>query len=699
MLRLQILRQPTLRTTFKSFGGNPIKGSQFRFLSSASGSSGPSGPSDPTTQPTQPVPGAQIVKERKSIQGPLKDTSQLFVAISELDNYGIQLNSFPTVAVVGPQSSGKSSVLEAICGKDVLPKGDKEMVTMKPIHVTTIRSDETKFKIGDRVLLTEKAAREELERLNSNPRVPKIEMVVRSPDVYNSFLVDLPGLFSVSKKNLELKKEVKAMSDRYVQDKNVIPVVVTSATQDPATNQGIQLIGKHDRENDTMGVITKTDLTEGQSTSDLEKMLRNEKYPLGYGYIAVVLRSKNDLDRGLSVSDKIEEEKKFFGRKKSLKPAGVVEVRRRISGIQFDRIKDNIPTLIQDIDRTILELQSSESFLDTVANDPHNRLSIRLKLLVEKLVGSSLEKAKFERELKKAFEKSINGYMEETFKEEIDLMPQLAEGESRVDSYIWSFHSDKHSDPTAYSRDTFKELFSYGFVSPVVVNLETIYRAFARETQLSCALPLIKLTLDDPLGEKRLDWNKYLQRYFDSLLHDHNIQDIVYQITEDLLLKYIYEDPAGSDELTRKFAEYMIKEIGSQAYESKIRYSIEAMINTEKRPNISNVEVIRQVSKIYPEHFKYVGGLNDFWNKSKKQLEIEIYGPVWNIAYLRAVSDKLAENCYRNVAVNLLDKMIEKLLEMTIDMLNTENAIREKNKVNEKIKKLQELKATILEYS
>ncbi|GAG77931.1 unnamed protein product, partial [marine sediment metagenome] len=75
-----------------------------------------------------------------------------------------------------------------------------------------------------------------------------------------------------------------------------------------------------------------------------------------------------------------------------------------------------------------------------------------------------------------------------------------------------------------------------------------------------------------------------------------------------------------------------------------------------------------------------------------------VYGPEFNRAYLRAVADKLSENIYRNVAVNLLDKMVEKLLEMTIDMFNQESVLKAKNKVQDKIHKLQELKKIIERY-
>jgi dynamin 1-like protein len=41
---------------------------------------------------------------------------------------------FPQIVVVGGQSSGKSSVLEAIVGRDFLPRGTN-IVTRRPIQI------------------------------------------------------------------------------------------------------------------------------------------------------------------------------------------------------------------------------------------------------------------------------------------------------------------------------------------------------------------------------------------------------------------------------------------------------------------------------------------------------------------------------------------------------------------------------------
>lgn len=128
------------------------------------------------------------------------DTSNLFSAVSDLNKFGIKLSSFPVVTVIGPQSSGKTSLIEAICGKSIFPKS-MGMSTMKPFYITTIRSSQTKIKVGDKELFSEKEAQDEIERVNRNELVKTVNILLESPTVYNNYLIDLPGLFVVANKN------------------------------------------------------------------------------------------------------------------------------------------------------------------------------------------------------------------------------------------------------------------------------------------------------------------------------------------------------------------------------------------------------------------------------------------------------------------------------------------------------------------
>jgi len=620
------------------------------------------------------------------------ETSKLFVAISDLtEKYNIKIPSFPTVTVIGPQSSGKSSVIEALCGKAILPKGMR-MATMKPVNLTLIRSKILKFKIGDKEYNTEKEAENEIDRANNNTGINKINVTIWSPEVYNSNLMDLPGLFVVAKDDAELPKKIKEMCSTHLKNENNIPLIIHSGPSDPATNQAIKMVYKYKREKDALGIITKVDMLEKQKTNYIKELLTGQNYELGHGYCAVVLRNDKEADK--TINDKIKEEGQFFT-KMNLHPSGVIQMRKMISEIQYNKIKEHIPKLLIEIENEINNLKTSQNFLTNLLNNDQKRLVSKLRMMIEKLVGSSIDRADFEDKLRSDFKKSLKEYMNEFLKSK-NYNPTYGE---RVDHNILMYNSINRNDPTKFITDGFKYLFSYGLVSPIPIDNQTIKNAARIEISLATSLPLIEYIINDPLGKKRVQWNRQLNTYFSKLLTDDNIHTLIHNITETRLLEYIYNDPEGFDDLTKKFAEYMIKEISDEAYESKIKYSITAMLNLEKRPQVSIYEISRYIAQMYPAYFTFTGKFFEFYSRESKKLNVEVYGDEWNEAYLKVVTDNLTENCYRNVAVNLLDRMVEKLLEMTMDLFNRENALKEQNKVTDKINKLNEIKEIISSYA
>jgi dynamin 1-like protein len=56
--------------------------------------------------------------------------------------------NLPQVAVVGSQSSGKSSVLEALVGRDFLPRGN-EICTRRPLVLQLVRSSQPSDEFGE----------------------------------------------------------------------------------------------------------------------------------------------------------------------------------------------------------------------------------------------------------------------------------------------------------------------------------------------------------------------------------------------------------------------------------------------------------------------------------------------------------------------------------------------------------------------
>ena len=56
--------------------------------------------------------------------------------------------TLPSIVVIGSQSSGKSSVLEAIVGHEFLPKGSN-MVTRRPIELTLVNTPDAQSEYGE----------------------------------------------------------------------------------------------------------------------------------------------------------------------------------------------------------------------------------------------------------------------------------------------------------------------------------------------------------------------------------------------------------------------------------------------------------------------------------------------------------------------------------------------------------------------
>lgn len=147
-----------------------------------------------------------------------------------LTKLGLDSVGLPQIAVVGAQSSGKSSVLEAIVGKDFLPRGTG-IVTRRPLVLQLEQSAGDEFaefghRPGNRLPLGD-AVRNEIQAatdrecgsdgkaVSDNPIVLRIF----SPNVMNLTLVDLPGVTRVRMDNqpanivTEIRKRVQAVGD------------------------------------------------------------------------------------------------------------------------------------------------------------------------------------------------------------------------------------------------------------------------------------------------------------------------------------------------------------------------------------------------------------------------------------------------------------------------------------------------------
>lgn len=206
--------------------------------------------------------------------------------------------TLPSIVVIGSQSSGKSSVLEAIVGHEFLPKGTN-MITRRPIELTLVNDPNVRVDYGEfpdlgLARITDfSLIQKNLTELNQS--VPEsqcvsddpIRLTIHSSKVPDLSLIDLPGYIQVAGENQprELKRKISELCDKYIRGPNII-LAISAADVDLANSTALQASRRVDpRGERTIGVITKMDLVDAEKGAQI---LNDKQYPLRLGYVGVI---------------------------------------------------------------------------------------------------------------------------------------------------------------------------------------------------------------------------------------------------------------------------------------------------------------------------------------------------------------------------------------------------------------------------
>ncbi|KAJ7954342.1 Dynamin [Quillaja saponaria] len=259
--------------------------------------------------------------------------------------------ALPTVAVVGGQSSGKSSVLESVVGRDFLPRGSG-IVTRRPLKFSDFAS-------------VRKEIQDETDRITGKTKhisnIP-IHLSIYSPNVVNLTLIDLPGLTKVARGSLTvLLKTIENMVRSYVEKPNCIILAISPANQDIATSDAIKLAREVDPSGErTFGVITKLDLMD-KGTNALD-VLEGRSYRLQHPWVGVVNRSQADINKSVDMLRARKKEQEYFETSPEYghlaHKMGSEYLAKLLSKHLETVIRQRIPSIIALINKTIDELNA-----------------------------------------------------------------------------------------------------------------------------------------------------------------------------------------------------------------------------------------------------------------------------------------------------------------------------------------------------
>lgn len=260
--------------------------------------------------------------------------------LDEIDNLRLQgvsdLVPLPQIVVCGDQSSGKSSVLEAVSGvpfprSDVLCTRFATEVILRPadeLHITVSiipalntskaeRKKLDKFKESVQGLeafptLVEKA-KESMGITNGTAFSRHVLRVnVAGPGKPKLTIVDLPGLIhSANREQSETDKDlITDMVEEYVRNPRTIVLAVVSAKNDIANQIILSTTRKYDPDGQrTLGLITKPDLLKSGSQSEAQfiELANNSNINLRLGWHVIKNRDYEDRDTSSEIRDQAEQ--------------------------------------------------------------------------------------------------------------------------------------------------------------------------------------------------------------------------------------------------------------------------------------------------------------------------------------------------------------------------------------------------------
>ncbi|KTW29785.1 vacuolar protein sorting-associated protein 1 [Pneumocystis carinii B80] len=316
----------------------------------------------------------------------------------------------PQITVIGSQSSGKSSVLENIVGRDFLPRGTG-IVTRRPlilqlIHRLATGNKENQVEEEEKRVEGEgnnngeewgeflhlpgqkffdfNEIREEIIRETESKTGTKgispipINLRIYSPNVLTLTLVDLPGLTKVpvGDQPKDIEKQIREMILKYINKPNAIILAVTAANTDLANSDGLKLAREVDPEGTrSIGVLTKIDLMD--KGTDVVDILAGRVIPLRLGYVPVINRGQRDIDQKKAISAALEYEREYFESHPSYRSkvqyCGTPFLARKLNIILMHHIRNTLPEIKAKISSALTKYQTElvqlgDSLLGNSAN-------------------------------------------------------------------------------------------------------------------------------------------------------------------------------------------------------------------------------------------------------------------------------------------------------------------------------------------
>jgi hypothetical protein len=309
----------------------------------------------------------------------------------------------PQIAVMGDQSSGKSSVLESI-SKINFPR-NSGLCTKFATEIIMRRSDTFNCNIDIKVNNCEKEINNKYTNFINNNKVNNIKDIekvilnavdilcensdfsedilsiqINGPEYEQLTIIDLPGYVKtvLDSQSRDIIDKIKKITDKYLKDERTIILAIIPSNVDIVNNEILENAYKVDPDGDrTIGVITKPDLVDKGTERDIIDLVNNKKKYLKLGYRILKNRSQNDINEKISREDTIIKEADFFNKEPwntiDKKLLGVNSLKKYLSEILVNHINKELPNVKKQINELIEKYNKEYQNLEIPLTDISNK--------------------------------------------------------------------------------------------------------------------------------------------------------------------------------------------------------------------------------------------------------------------------------------------------------------------------------------
>ncbi|KAI5784408.1 dynamin [Pyronema domesticum] len=326
---------------------------------------------------------------------------RLFETIDKLRECGVSEDiSLPQLVVAGDQSSGKSSVLEALTGipfpvasklctryatqinfrrtpheyvnVSITPSPDSDSSRLDSMrafhrHVPNLTEEIFSDILADASKAMGLPIQGEELTAGSGARfsddILKIELC--GPNKPHFSVVDVPGLFenATTFQTTEDVKLVENMVVRYLNEPRTIILAVATSLHEAANQKVFSLAEKADPKGlRTVGLLTKPDAVQIGDEQTVIDVARNRVINLTHGWYVVRNRSTDEVRKGVTAEGRLKNEKAFFATApwNTLEKSrvGIPALERRLRQLLYDHIRREYPLLVKELELKVQDLRA-----------------------------------------------------------------------------------------------------------------------------------------------------------------------------------------------------------------------------------------------------------------------------------------------------------------------------------------------------